>query len=108
MKASKTETHNLIWIHKTSELMQILLSVGKREKLKEKRCLQDLLKMMKCVVCVVTLFEKMRISAIVYTAVVDRFIPIVSKDASSIINRMVNLCSVHFVGLIGDLMDLID
>ena len=33
---------------------------------------------------------------------------IVSKDASSIINRMVNLCSVHFVGLIGDLMDLID
>ena len=37
-----------------------------------------------------------------------RSILIVSKDASSIIKKMENLCSVHFVGLIGDLMGLID
>ena len=108
MKASKTETHNLIWIHKTSELMQILLSVGKREKLKEKRCLLDLSKMMKCVVCVVTLFEKMRISVTVDTVVVDRFIPIVSKDASNTTSRMESLYSAHYVGQTGDQMDLIN
>ena len=108
MKASKTETHNLIWIHKTSELMQILLSVGKREKLKERRCLQDLSKMMKCVVCVVTLFGKMRISVTVYMVVVDRFIPIVSKDASNTTSRMESLYSAHYVGQTGDQMDLIN
>ena len=39
---------------------------------------------------------------------VDRFILIVSKDVSNIINRMGNLYSAHCVGQIGDQMDLIN
>ena len=64
--------------------------------------------MMKCVVYVVTLCEKMRISVIVFMVVVDRFIPIVLKDASSIINRMESLYSAHYVGQTGDQMALIN